>query len=400
MDNSIFYLNELVKSLMSDIEAYQDALRMHAITIPRDKLEEAVRYGFPEDIYSYYMNTYYVKNEAAAEGVINYIKKDFIPYLQNVSFHLQEAMNVELGSASAASVLTNPSSATKPQPPQTTRSVDDLAFRSHQLIEKNKAIEKNNKDLEDALGIKKGPPMSIAEADKQNANPHYKPNQIKYVVDTNGVFVKVRNNQKNEYEFITKEEWMIRGYDPELYNTVPHYSENPDYYYSINCATCAAAYVLRLRGFDVKAKGNPKKQDNLNTWLSDHHSFDIWNNPDGTKASPSRYEDWMKKNNLSKMGPKDYEKFFEEQCKEEGVYIVTVAWKGKGGHATILQRDSDGKLYYVEPQAYDYDITKDGKRSIDYLTQNMRSVQPYDKGIMRVDNKIFDVTKSELFYTE
>lgn len=399
MDNSIFYLNELVKSLMTDIEAYQDALRMHAITIPREKLEEAVRYGFPEDIYSYYMNTLFVKNEAAAEGVINFIKKDFIPYLQNVSFHLQEAMNVGPGGTAAESVLMNPSSTSKPQVPQSSKPVDDLAFRSHQLIEKNKAIEKNNKDLENALGITKGIPMSIAEADKQNANPYYKPNQRKYVLNANGEYVEVWNGIIEENEFITKEEWMLRGYDPELYNTLPHYSENPDYYYSINCATCAAAYVLRLRGFDINAKGNPEKQDNLNTWLSDHHSFDIWNNPDGTKASPSHYEDWMKKNNLYKMGPKDYEQFFEEQCKDEGVYIVTVAWKRKGAHATILQRDSDGKLYYIEPQVYDSDITKDGKRSIDYLTQNMRSVQPSDKGIMRVDNKIFDVTKSELFYT-
>lgn len=113
MDNSIFYLNELVKSLMSDIEAYQDELRMHAITIPREKLEEAVKYGFPEDIYSYYMNTYYVKNEAAADGVINYIKKDFIPYLQNVSFHLQEAMNVGKGGGAASSVLSDPASSKK-----------------------------------------------------------------------------------------------------------------------------------------------------------------------------------------------------------------------------------------------------------------------------------------------
>ena len=59
-------------------------------------------------------------------------------------------------------------------------------------------------EIEKNLGIKKGKPMSVAEADEQKANPNY----------------------------------------------------NVDKSYRINCQTCAPAYMLRLCGFDVKAKGN------------------------------------------------------------------------------------------------------------------------------------------------
>ncbi len=369
MDNSIFYLNELVKTLISNIKTYSDALRMHAIKIPKEKLEEAVRYGFPEDKYSYYMNTYYAKNEASAEGVINYIQQDFLPYLQNVSLHLQEAMNVGLGGTAAASVLTNPSSISKPQD----------------------AKEKNYKDLEKALGIKRGPRMSIEEADMQNANPNH---TYEYLADPDGDFYYIDGSMR-------RAKWWVR-FSPEkqaILESMPRYRKNPNYKreFSINCATCAAAYALRLLGFDVKAKGNPEKKGNRNTWLSECHSFDIWNNVDGTKASPTHYDDWMKMKGLTEMTPDDYKGFFEENCKDQGVYIVTVAWKGGGGHATVLQRDADGKLYYIEPQVFDANKTNDGRRSLDDLVNGMASVQPSEKGVMRVDNKLFNVEYVDLF---
>lgn len=346
MDNSIFYLNELVKSLMSDIEAYQDALRMHAITIPREKLEEAVRYGFPEDIYSYYMNTYYVKNEAAAEGVINFIKKDFIPYLQNVSFHLQEAMNVGPGGTAAASVLSNPSSASKPQVGKHSLSSEELAFRTQQLMKKAEAQEKSYKELEKTLGIKRVPRMSIAEADKQNANPHY-----------------------------------LEGDE-----------------FGINCATCANAYALRLVGFNVKAKGNTLENESLNYWMS-HGSncFKLWKNIDGSPAQPTFINEWMRKKNYTEMTPNRYEEFFEEECGKEGVYIMTIGWKRGGGHATILQRDKTG-LFRIEPQQYAKAISDDeGRRKVSDLVSLLRTAPPSNSAILRVDDKVFDTDKKSFY---
>ena len=412
MDNSIFYLNELVKSLMSDIEVYQDALRMHAITIPREKLEEAVRYGFPEDIYSYYMNTYYVKNEAAAEGVINFIKKDFIPYLQNVSFHLREAMNVGPSGTAESAILTDSTSIIHGM--QTSNQTDSLAYRTHKLmeknnyspkmnstipkpivntdyverthhlIEKNKAIEKNNKDLENALGITKGVPMSIAEADKQNANPHL---TDEFIEDPSG-----------DYETITG----IR------YRRNPAYNPNDKKYYEqfkINCATCATAYALRLRGFDVKAKGNEEGSGSLNEKIANANEYlNVWKNLDGTKAEAIHTDDWMKKNGIKEMTTNDYRNYFDETCKEKGVYVVMVRYSDdSSGHATILQRDSDGVLYYIEPQRYEMSKGTDGKRSLDDLlmrhdgSQNLSTKPSHGYGVLRVDDKLFNTDYADLF---
>lgn len=206
------------------------------------------------------------------------------------------------------------------------------------------AIIKNNQELEKALGKQIGKPMTVEEADKQNSNPNYG-----------------------------------KGHE-----------------YSINCATAAATYALRLRGHDVMAKGNPKKEGNWNTWLSKQHSFVIWKNVDGTKATPNLYADYMKEKKLTKMSSAEYKKFFNEKCKDKGVYIVTVGWKGGGGHATVLQRDDKG-LHYIEPQVFDKNKTTDGRRKIDDLVNRMASVQNEKRGVMRVDDKVFDVKYADLF---
>ena len=242
--------------------------------------------------------------------------------------------------------------------------------------------------LEKALGITRGDPMTTEEADKQNANPNH---SYEYIADPNGT---------------------------EVINGV-RASKNPNYdrQYSINCATCSAAYALRRLGFDVTAKG--KTPGSLNEWLSQSHSFDIWNNADGTKAQPTLASDWMQSNNVAQMTDQDYKKYFEETCKEEGIYIVTVKWKEKeitkpdgtkelvssGAHATVLQRDKDGTLYYIEPQVYRSRNGADGRQSIDNLIYNsngdlkLTPNPPSEKGIMRVDDKLFDTNYVSLFNT-
>lgn len=253
------------------------------------------------------------------------------------------------------------------------------------LYERIKKAE-NCLAIEKALGIMKGEPMTTEIADKQNANPKH---SYKYYADPNG-----------------KE--IIGGVRA---------SKNPNYeiQYSINCATCSAAYALRLLGFDITAKGNTP--NTINEWLSHAHSFDIWNNADGTKAEPNLVNDWMKKNKTTKMTGEDYKKYFDQTCKEQGVYVVTVKWKEKeiigedgkkkyvspGAHATILQRDADGKLYYIEPQVYQESKSADGRRSIDDLIYNadgslkLTPTPPENKGLMRIDNKLFNTKYISLF---
>ncbi len=247
------------------------------------------------------------------------------------------------------------------------------------------AVVENNFQIEKALGITKGERMTTETADKQSANPNY---SYKYIADPNG-------------------SELVQGVRARL---------NPDYdvQYSINCATCAAVYALRRLGFDLTAKGN--LPNTMNEWLSESHSFDIWKNMDGTKAEPTLLKDWMEEHKIVSMTGDDYKNYFEQVCKDEGIYVVTVKWKdeetigkdGKkvktntGGHATILQRDSDGKLYYLEPQVYDSSKGEDGRRSIDdliYSSDGELKLAPYplNKGIMRIDDKLFNTDYAALF---
>lgn len=102
---------------------------------------------------------------------------------------------------------------------------------------------------------------------------------------------------------------------------------------------------------------------------------------------------------LQKMTGKRYKEFFEENCKEEGVYEATILWKGDGGHATILQRFADGELRYIEPQR---DNSKGSGRewdNLDFLCNEGK--QTYSNGshlgVMRIDNKIFNADYSDIF---
>ena len=197
-------------------------------------------------------------------------------------------------------------------------------------------------EIEKNLGIKKGKPMSVAEADEQKANPNY----------------------------------------------------NVDKSYRINCQTCAPAYMLRLWGFDVTAKGNTA--GSLSEWISNGHSFDIWKNPDGSIAVPSLYSDFLKDNGYKKMTAKRYDEFFKEKCKDVGVYVVTIAWKGRGAHATILQRLDSGKLVYVEPQKYSGSIFRNYYAE---LSNNATSVdwKIAGRGVLKIDDKIFDTQYLSIF---
>nr|DAL02841.1 MAG TPA: Papain fold toxin 1, glutamine deamidase [Caudoviricetes sp.] len=185
-------------------------------------------------------------------------------------------------------------------------------------------------EMEKVFGVKRGVPMTLREADMQSANPDYKP------------------------------------YSPT----------------SINCQTCAPTYVLRSHGFNVVATGNTP--GSVQEWISRSHSFDIWENADGTPAKPTLYRDWLDSKGGVKMTAKRYKEFYEEATKEPGIYITTIAWKGGGAHATIIQRFADGTLAYIEPQHYSGSM----KRDIMELCNGGRAKVDSVRGIMRVDNKL------------
>lgn len=204
----------------------------------------------------------------------------------------------------------------------------------------------NCRELEKKFGILKGRPMSIELADKNSANPF----------------------------FHFGKEWKV------------------------NCATCSPTYALREMGFNIIAKGNPTKEGNLNYWISQQHSFDVWKNVDGSKPQPLNTYQWMQRKKYNQMTPERYVEYINEATRNEGTYIITLAWEGNnGGHATIIKRLKNGKVVYIEPQHYlkEKGTTRD---IMDLCNNGARSwASVYYKGIMRVDDKLFDPQYADIF---
>ena len=211
--------------------------------------------------------------------------------------------------------------------------------------ETRRAIAENDLELEKALGIKKGAPMSVEKADEQSANPN---------------FMKDRA-------------------------------------YQTNCVTCSDAFAMRLRGFDVTARGNTAKSlvrevsDGDNTWK-------VWKNADGTAVKPINLKEWMKKNNVQEMTSDLYQKFYEESCKDQGTYITLIRWNNGGGHATVVRKKADGTLIRIEPQTYIQFLGTE--RPLDTITKWCHREPWDDCGVLRVDDKLLDPKYAGLFGTK
>ena len=81
-------------------------------------------------------------------------------------------------------------------------------------------------------------------------------------------------------------------------------------------------------------------------------------------------------------------------CVEDDASIRDIELYG-GGHATILQRFEDGTLKYIEPQVYSASIG--AKRGIEELS-SMGATNPIvTRGILRVDNKLFNTKFASIF---
>ena len=260
------------------------------------------------------------------------------------------------------------------------KAVDKLMARIDEMIaemsdnlsyEEKMAIARNNLEIEKALNIAKAKPMSVEEADKQNANPQHV-NEL--VLDPTGIYRDGRGNR---------------------YSKNKNYDRARDMPFSITCQTCAPAYALRLRGFDVTAKGNTP--GSKLEYLSRGNAFEVWMNADGTPARHVSINGWLDAKGYQKMTPKRYMEYFNEVCKEEGVYELCIGWKGGSGHATILQRFADGELRYIEPQSDNSEGSGMEWKDVKYLCERGASTSHNCRGIMRVDNKLFNLKFIEIF---
>lgn len=207
----------------------------------------------------------------------------------------------------------------------------------------NLTVEQRNniKEIEKALGIKRGKPMSVEEADRQSANP--------------------------------------------LYTTSRDYQ--------INCATCAPCYALRLMGFDITAK--PNIVGTLNNYISKGYNWrDMWKNIDGSDVTISKITEFMAQKGYKNMTFKRYKQYFDTVITEDGLYELSIGWDGGGGHATIIQREN-GVLYRIEPQLYD--ARKGVRFDLTDLCINGESNPSPVRGIVRIDDKIFNLQYISIF---
>ena len=213
----------------------------------------------------------------------------------------------------------------------------------------------NCRELEKKLGILKGRPMNWERADQQNANPNY----------LGGV--------KNGYQD--------------------------------NCATCSPTYMLRVWGFNVTARNSMNSAvDYLSHGV---HTWEKWLNKDGSKATWVKLSEWKDAKKYKEMTALRYKEFIDETCREEGVYEMCIGWSNtKGdGHSTIIQRFKDGSLKRIDAQVYykKY-FNMDEKKALLSLCQGGQShaagIRGYiweGRGIMRIDNKLFNLKHSAIF---
>ena len=191
----------------------------------------------------------------------------------------------------------------------------------------------NHHALEKQLGIKKGNPMTIDQADGRKVNPHY-------------------------------------GEGEE---------------YSKNCQTCTLVYELRRRGFDIEAMGNPNRE----VWKIVNGASEIFKTPFGLDAEFKTMQDAFREGLYA--FDHDHKtcckNFIDAMTKEDGRYELSLTWgdgagNATGGHVICLER-RNGLLIWYDPQT-----GQKGDRlfhkEIDYLD---RIIQ-YGIKLRRVDDKV------------
>lgn len=269
---------------------------------------------------------------------------------------------------------TAPAQATPATPPLSAdeqRIQELMKDYADQPEEVQRALAENDLALEKELGVKKGKPMSVEKADKQSANPNY---VAPYIEDPNGLF---------------------RDSDGNLLSPNPDYKKS-DKQFDINCVTCANAYLLRLRGFDITAKGRIANSGSLNDKAAEgFNMFNMWTTVDKKRAVPTDMRTWMGKKKYKSMTQGRYKEFFDEACKEPGDYLTAVGWGKVNGHATIIRRTADGNLYYIEPQTYKE--KKGVLRFPEELYKRATSKPRIVDGVLRVNDLIFDTHWAGLF---
>lgn len=182
------------------------------------------------------------------------------------------------------------------------------------------AIEGKTTANPDALGgVSKGTPMNENDADRSNANPRY---------------------------------LMESGSDT-------------------NCQTCVVAYEARRRGYDVEATLN--KRNSFNGRISQD-----WRSPfyEVETGLP------VKSKILEGNTPQKAEKWLMENTRPGERYVLSLEWKGGGGHVVNVERDAKG-VHIIDAQTGLNGSAKDYMKLV-----KLKGKEPPE--LLRVDNAGFN----------
>ena len=104
----------------------------------------------------------------------------------------------------------------------------------------------------------------------------------------------------------------------------------------------------------------------------------------------------MKAKGYQRMNKPRYLEYFNEECRDRGTYVFSNRWKGDDeGHVMIIKRMPNGKLTYIETQHYKKILGV--YRDVEDIAEDSSFKPTKADGILRVDNKLFDVAWVKLF---
>lgn len=155
-----------------------------------------------------------------------------------------------------------------------------------------------------------------------------------------------------------------------------------------NCQTCTMAYELRRRGYNVEAVANPlvpgyKKYRNFSEFCTKKHTR--WEarylNADGSNVK-MEYSRGLKDSVEAKRN------YIKSKTTEVGRYEVYCQWKGDGAHVFIVERGTDGKLLWFDPQT--------GKKGGSFK-KYLEDMKADNICVVRIDDKLINPLFAERF---
>lgn len=263
------------------------------------------------------------------------------------------------------------------------------------------------------MGILERKLKTVSSANKRQSKRDFRKPRYKKLRNWYDKRIGLSKEEIDNYAQVEKAIGVARGLpmthkQADIANANPAYS--PGSHHFMNCQTCVPAYELRRRGFDVVANdrlveslttnkllssakictttdNNALALDSYRFWLSNgtectRYKYDFWQLYEGivkvSKSERCSSSILRKSNNLE-----SFKNSLEKQMGTKGRYQLCIEWWHGGAHTFCAERLDDGSLIIFCPQsAKNYSL--DGLHT---ETKSGTSIK-----ILRVDNKLINTS--------